>query len=205
MLSFSSGKKGSESEYEVRRAAHSCRQDWGEKTVYSDWVTFATTLGGVCSEPLRCGSGECGFSYVGLGVCHHYYLWPVKFALCIASHFMQLQVNPIVENACKKKKKVHFLFYFKCEMYPLWERYFNRCVDVEFLFLCVHCGLWSLQFEKHNSDLDKTKQKLVEAANLVDKVTSDLKPEKKKKQTQILEFNMPIFIPYADTDSTTKL
>uniref|UniRef100_A0AAX7SH75 ADAM metallopeptidase domain 19b n=1 Tax=Astatotilapia calliptera TaxID=8154 RepID=A0AAX7SH75_ASTCA len=65
--------------------------------------------------------------------------------------------------------KVHFLFYFKCEMYPLWERYFNRCVDVEFLFLCVHCGLWSLQFEKHNSDLDKTKQKLVEAANLVDK------------------------------------
>uniref|UniRef100_A0A3Q4HLP6 ADAM metallopeptidase domain 19b n=1 Tax=Neolamprologus brichardi TaxID=32507 RepID=A0A3Q4HLP6_NEOBR len=48
-------------------------------------------------------------------------------------------------------------------------RYFNRCEDVEFLFLCVHCGLWSLQFEKHNSDLDKTKQKLVEAANLVDK------------------------------------
>uniref|UniRef100_A0A3Q4HHU1 ADAM metallopeptidase domain 19b n=1 Tax=Neolamprologus brichardi TaxID=32507 RepID=A0A3Q4HHU1_NEOBR len=43
------------------------------------------------------------------------------------------------------------------------------CEDVEFLFLCVHCGLWSLQFEKHNSDLDKTKQKLVEAANLVDK------------------------------------
>lgn len=90
-------------------------------------------------------------------------------------------------------------------MYPLWERYFNRCVDVEFLFLCVHCGLWSLQFEKHNSDLDKTKQKLVEAANLVDKVTSDLKPEKKRKKPQILEFNMPIFIPYADTDSTTKL
>lgn len=63
------------------------------------------------------------------------------------------------------------------------KKYFNRCVDVEFLFLCVHCGLWSLQFEKHNSDLDKTKQKLVEAANLVDKVTSDLKPEKKKKKT----------------------
>lgn len=35
---------------------------------------FATTLGGFCSEPLRCGSGECGFSYVGLGVCHHYHL-----------------------------------------------------------------------------------------------------------------------------------
>lgn len=113
--------------------------------------------------------------------------------------------KPNCGERLQKKKKVHFLFYFKCEMYPLWERYFNRCVDVEFLFLCVHCGLWSLQFEKHNSDLDKTKQKLVEAANLVDKVTSDLKPEKKRKKPQILEFNMPIFIPYADTDSTTKL
>lgn len=29
--------------------------------------------------------------------------------------------------------------------------------------------------------------------------------KKKRKKTQILEFNMPIFIPYADTDSTTKL
>uniref|UniRef100_A0A3B4ER13 ADAM metallopeptidase domain 19b n=1 Tax=Pundamilia nyererei TaxID=303518 RepID=A0A3B4ER13_9CICH len=77
--------------------------------------------------------------------------------------------KPNCGERLQKKKKVHFLFYFKCEMYPLWERYFNRCVDVEFLFLCVHCGLWSLQFEKHNSDLDKTKQKLVEAANLVDK------------------------------------
>uniref|UniRef100_A0A669DEE5 ADAM metallopeptidase domain 19b n=1 Tax=Oreochromis niloticus TaxID=8128 RepID=A0A669DEE5_ORENI len=45
-----------------------------------------------------------------------------------------------------------------------------RCVDVELSFyFCVRCGLCLLQFEKHNSDLDKTKQKLVEAANLVDK------------------------------------
>lgn len=140
MLSFSSGKKGSEPEYEVRRAAHSCRQDWGEKTVGDVLILgdFATTLGGFCSEPLRCGSGECGFSYVGLGVCHHYHLWPVKFALCIASHFMQLLVNPIVENACKKKKG-SLPVLFQVWDVPFMGKIFNRCVDVEFLFLC---SLW---------------------------------------------------------------
>uniref|UniRef100_A0A8D0DE44 ADAM metallopeptidase domain 19 n=1 Tax=Sander lucioperca TaxID=283035 RepID=A0A8D0DE44_SANLU len=34
---------------------------------------------------------------------------------------------------------------------------------------CVQCGLCRWQFEKHGSSLEKTKQKLLEAANLVDK------------------------------------
>ncbi len=37
-----------------------------------------------------------------------------------------------------------------------------------------------MQFEKHASNLEKTKMKLLEAANLVDKVTSNVKHETHK-------------------------
>lgn len=39
---------------------------------------------------------------------------------------------------------------------------------------CFTQRLCNLQFDKHGSDLEKTKLKLLEAANLVDKVTSDV-------------------------------
>lgn len=38
---------------------------------------------------------------------------------------------------------------------------------------CFMQRLCNLQFDKHGSDLEKTKLKLLEAANLVDKVMSD--------------------------------
>uniref|UniRef100_A0A3Q0SEF3 ADAM metallopeptidase domain 19 n=1 Tax=Amphilophus citrinellus TaxID=61819 RepID=A0A3Q0SEF3_AMPCI len=41
--------------------------------------------------------------------------------------------------------------------------------SLTFRMFCVHCGLCWLQYENHGADLEKTKQKLVEAANLVDK------------------------------------
>lgn len=43
------------------------------------------------------------------------------------------------------------------------------------------CGLCCFQFEKHGSNLEKTKLKLLEAANLVDKVKSDGKYENHKQ------------------------
>lgn len=50
---------------------------------------------------------------------------------------------------------------------------------------CVHCGFCWLQFENHGFNLERTKQKLVEAANLVDKVTSDMKPKKTKNRQKV--------------------
>lgn len=46
---------------------------------------------------------------------------------------------------------------------------------------CVSCDLCRLQFEKHGSSLQKTKLKLLEAANLVDKVGSDAEHESHKQ------------------------
>ena len=47
-----------------------------------------------------------------------------------------------------------------------------------------------MQFEKHGSSFEKTKLKLLEAANLVDKVTSDVKRENHKHTLKVV---MPIF------------
>lgn len=48
------------------------------------------------------------------------------------------------------------------------------------LFMCTMSVYLVTQFEKHGSSLEKTKMKLLEAANLVDKVTFDVMHETNK-------------------------
>lgn len=47
--------------------------------------------------------------------------------------------------------------------------------------MCTMSVYVIMQFEKHERSLEKTKMKLLEAANLVDKVTSDVKHETHKQ------------------------
>ena len=75
--------------------------------------------------------------------------------------------------------------------------------------LRIQCGLCFAQFERHGSNLEKTKRKLLEAANLVDKVTFQVKLFH-KQTPHLISFKtnecLPVAFPVSvHSDSTTRL